>query len=261
MRDAVRGSLRPTKKCFVEDWAGMQHGNHCRTSRRDFAGGCAVLLAAAALPRWLRAAQGPASAGPASPQLIEDLVAANHILAAEGVLDGYGHVSVRHDRDPNRYLISRSLAPELVTAADILELDLNSIAVDAKGEALYQERFIHGEVYKARRDVQAVVHNHSAALIPFANSGVPLRPMHHMGAFIAEGVPVFEIRSAGGTATDMLVKTADLGRSLAQTVGNHPAALMRVHGAVVVGSSLPYVVGRSIYLQMNARLQSEAMAL
>jgi class II aldolase/adducin N-terminal domain-containing protein len=211
----------------------MQFGNHCGTSRRDFAAGCVVLLAGAALPRWLRASQRPASAGPASPLLIEDLVAANHILAAEGVLDGYGHVSVRHDRDPNRYLISRSLAPELVTGADILELDLNSITVDGKGEALYQERFIHGEIYKARRDVQAVVHNHSAPLIPFANSGVPLRPMHHSRS-----------RKVAGTNSRQPSRRADArarrsGRWIVATIRGRPQYLFaderaspkRGHGA------------------------------
>ena len=234
-----------------------------RITRRDFTGGCLVFVAGKVLarPGWLEAQDGPSSAGPPSPQLIEDLVAANRILAAEGVVDGYGHVSARHDRDPHRYLLSRSLAPELVTVADILEFDLDSKPVEGKGSAVYQERFIHGEIYKARSDVMAVVHNHSPALIPFGMTNTALRPAYHMSAFVAQGIPTFEIRSAGGNSTDMLVKTAELGRALAQTLGNHPAALMRGHGAVVVGSSLPYAVARSVYLQMNARLQAEAVAL
>jgi ribulose-5-phosphate 4-epimerase/fuculose-1-phosphate aldolase len=201
-----------------------------------------------------------ASARSADPQLIEDLVAANRILADYGVLDGYGHVSARHDRDPNRYLLSRSLAPALVTAKDILEYDLDSNAVDAQDHTLYVERFIHGEIYKARPDVQAIVHHHSPAVIPFGVTTVPLRPLYHMAAFLWEGVPVFEIREAVGM-TDMLVRSPALGRALAQTLGNKAAALMRGHGAVVVSSSVPEVVGRSIYLQLNAHLQAQAIAL
>jgi ribulose-5-phosphate 4-epimerase/fuculose-1-phosphate aldolase len=201
-----------------------------------------------------------ASAGPTDPRLIEDLVAANRILADYGVLDGYGHVSARHDRDPNRYLLSRSLAPALVTANDIMEYDLDSNPIDARERTLYVERFIHGEIYKARPDVQAVVHHHSPAVIPFGVSTVPLRPLYHMAAFLWEGVPVFEIRNVAGM-TDMLVRSPALGRALAQTLGGKAAALMRGHGAVVVSASLPGVVGRSIYLQLNAHLQAQAIAL
>ena len=203
---------------------------------------------------------GPISAGPANRQLLADLVAANRILAHYGVLDGYGHVSVRHNRDPHRYLLSRSLAPALVTAADIMEYDLESVPVDAQDRTLYLERFIHGEIYKARPDVQAVVHNHSPSVIPFGVTTVPLRPLYHMSAFIGEGAPVFEIRDAGGM-TDMLIRTPQLGHALAQTLGAKAVALMRGHGAVVVGASLPAVVGRSIYLEMNAKLQAQALAL
>jgi ribulose-5-phosphate 4-epimerase/fuculose-1-phosphate aldolase len=206
------------------------------------------------------ARRAPASTRLADPQLIEDLVAANRILADHGVLDGYGHVSARHDRDPNRYLLSRSLAPALVTANDILEYDLDSNPIDDQDRTLYVERFIHGEIYKARPDVQAVVHNHSPAVIPFGVSTVPLRPLYHMAAFLWEGVPVFEIRDVAGM-TDMLVRSPALGHALAQTLGSKAAALMRGHGAVVVSASIPEVVGRSIYLQMNAHLQAQAIAL
>ena len=205
------------------------------------------------------ARQAPASAGSADPSLIEDLVAANRILADQGVLDGYGHVSARHDHDPNRYLLSRSLAPELVTADDIMEYDLDSNPLDAQGRVLYVERFIHGEIYKARAEVKAIVHNHAPSVIPFGVSTVPLRPLYHMAAFLWEGVPVFEIRDVAGM-TDLLVRNPALGRALAQSLSNKAAALMRGHGAVVVGSSLPEVVGRSIYMQMNAKLQAQAMA-
>jgi HCOMODA/2-hydroxy-3-carboxy-muconic semialdehyde decarboxylase len=206
------------------------------------------------------APSGLVSAGPADRQLLADLVAANRVLAHYGVLDGYGHVSVRHNRDPNRYLLSRSLAPALVTAADIMEYDLDSVPVDAQDRALYLERFIHGEIYKVRPDVQAVVHNHSPSVIPFGVTTIPLRPLYHMAAFIGEGAPVFEIRNVGGM-TDMLVRNPELGRALAETLGTRAAALMRGHGAVVVGASLSVVVARSIYLEMNAKLQAQAMAI
>lgn len=202
----------------------------------------------------------PASAGPAAPALVEDLVAAYRALAQQGVLDGYGHVSARHDRDPNRFLMSRSLAPELVTADDLVEFDLDANPVDARGRALYSERFIHGEIYKVRPDVKVIVHHHAPAVIPFSVTGVPLRPIYHMASFLWEGVPVFEIRDVDGM-TDMLVNTAKRGRALAQTLGSKPALLLRGHGAVVVGPSFNQAVGRSIYLTLNAQLQAQAMAL
>jgi len=191
--------------------------------------------------------------------LIDDLVTANHILANEGILDGYGHVSVRDPANPNHYFLSRSLAPGLVTASDIVEYDLDSNPVgdDRTG---YRERFIHGEIYKARPDVMAVVHDHSPAVIPFSVSSVPLRAVSHMGAFIGEGVPVFEIRDVDGM-TDMLVSSPKRGRALATVLGNHPAALMRGHGAAVIGVSVKEVVGRAIYLDLNAKAQEQAMLL
>ncbi|HSF22124.1 MAG TPA: class II aldolase/adducin family protein [Burkholderiales bacterium] len=200
------------------------------------------------------------TAGPADPLLIEDLVAANRILAQEGVLDGWGHVSVRHDRDPNRFLLSRSLAPELVTAADILEFDLDSVPVEVMERDLYTERFIHGEIYRARPDVKAIVHSHAPPVIPFGVISVPLQPMYHRAAFIALGVPVFEIRDAAGI-TDMLIRDPALGRALAKSIADRPAVLMRGHGATVVAPSIPRVVGRSIFLALNATLQAQAMIL
>jgi ribulose-5-phosphate 4-epimerase/fuculose-1-phosphate aldolase len=191
---------------------------------------------------------------------IEDLVAANKILASHEILDAYGHVSVRSDRDPQHYFMSRSLAPALVTAADILEYDLDSIPIIPNGPALFLERFIHGEVYKARPEVKAVVHCHTPSLIPFGVTGVPLQPMFGLAGFIAQGVPVFEIRNVFGT-TDLLIRDPAKGRALAQTLKNKPVALMRGHGAVVVGTSLPLTVGRCVYLDLNARVQQQAIAL
>ncbi len=188
-------------------------------------------------------------------------MAASRILADQGVVDGYGHVSVRHDRDPSRYFMSRSMAPALVTPADIMEWDLESAPVDPRGRTGFIERFIHGEIYKARPEVTAVVHNHSPSVIPFGVTPVPLQPLYHMSAFLGGGVPVFDIKEAAGESTDMLVRTPALGRALAQTLGARPVALMRGHGAVVVGPSVQMAVFRSVYTEMNAKLQAQAMAL
>src|SRR3954468_14980114 len=208
----------------------------------------------ALLPQIRLDAQAPPQA------LIEDLVAGNRILANEMVLDGYGHISVRHPGNRNRFLLSRSLAPESVTAADIMEFDLDSNAVDAKGRTPYKERFIHSEIFRVRPDVNAVVHCHTPSLIPFGVTKKALRPMYHQSAYLAAGVPVFEIRDAAGM-TNMLVETAALGRALAKTLADKPAALMRGHGAVIVADTIPNVVGRSIYLDLNARIQLQAIAL
>jgi HCOMODA/2-hydroxy-3-carboxy-muconic semialdehyde decarboxylase len=164
----------------------------CRQlKRRALTIGCIAALAGGLLgvAQTNNTSQPPNSAGPADPELIQDLVAAYRILADQGILDAMGHVSVRHNRDPNRFLMARALAPELVTANDIMEFDLDSNPVEARDRRMYRERFIHGEIYKARADVKAVVHNHSPAVIPFGVACVPLRPAYHMAAFIAEGVP------------------------------------------------------------------------
>jgi len=190
----------------------------------------------------------------------EDLVAAYRILAEHGVIDAYGHVSVRSDRDPKRYLLARSLAPELVMPEDIMEYDLDSNPIDPRGRESVRERFIHGEIFKARPDVNAVVHNHSPSVVPFSVTAVAMRPLFHMAAFVGEGVPNFEIRDAE-KGTDLLVKTPYLGQALAKTLGKSPAALMRGHGSVTVGESLPRAVGRSIYLEMSARMQLQAMMI
>lgn len=200
------------------------------------------------------------SVGPTRQALIDELVVANHILANEGVLDGYGHVSVRSPSNPNHYFLARAGAPALVRAADITEYDLDGKAVTNASATGYIERFIHGEIYKARPDVMAVVHCHCPDVIPFGATSVPMRPIYHMAFFIGEGVPVFEIRQAAGT-TDMLIRTPDLGRALARTLGDKSAALMRGHGAAVAAASLHLVVGKAYYLNLNARLQLQAMQL
>ncbi|HTE15367.1 MAG TPA: class II aldolase/adducin family protein [Burkholderiales bacterium] len=196
--------------------------------------------------------------------IIDDLVTANHILYNQGVVDGFGHVSVRHPTRPDRFLLSRSIAPGNVKAEDIMAFDLDGNPVDAigtSGRKPYLERFIHSEVYRARADVQSVVHNHSPAVIPFGVTNTRLRPISHMSGFLAGNVPNFEIRDAGGPATDMLIRTPQLGAAFARTLGSAAFALMRGHGAVAVGDSIRQVVYRAVYAELNARLQAEALCL
>ena len=202
----------------------------------------------------------PASGGPVEPALLEDLVIANHVLASHGVLDAFGHVSIRHPGNPERFLMSRSLAPALVAAADILEYDLDGNAVDARGRAGFLERFIHAEIYRARPDVKAVIHSHSPSVIPFGTTQVPMQPMFHISAFLSPQVPVFEIRKAGGM-TDMLVSNAQLGKALAEALGKGAVVLMRGHGMAVAGPALPLTVFRAIYTEVNARLQTQAIEI
>ena len=189
-----------------------------------------------------------------------DLVIATRTLAEHGVIDAYGHASVRSEKDPQRYFMPRNLAPELVTEADILEFDLDSQPVAANAPAAYNERFIHGEIYKARPEVMAVVHNHSPSVVPFACTGTELQPIYHMSAFIGLGVPIWDIRDAR-EGSDMLVRDPYLGEHLAKALGGHPAILMRGHGSTVVAENLQRAVGRTIYLEQNARMQFQAMQL
>jgi ribulose-5-phosphate 4-epimerase/fuculose-1-phosphate aldolase len=190
----------------------------------------------------------------------QDLVIAYRILAEHGIIDAYGHISVRSPTNPERFWMARSIAPELVTEADMMEFGMDSEPIDAKGFSPVIERYIHGEVYKSRPEVMAVVHNHSPSVIPFCCTNTTLQPIFHMSAFIGLGVPNWEIRDAQEDS-DMLVRNAYLGESLAKKLGGHPAALMRGHGAVVVGESLAVAVGRSVYLEQNARMQFQAEML
>jgi len=193
--------------------------------------------------------------------ILNDLVIANRILANENVVDAYGHVSVRHPRDPQRFFLARSLSPERVERGDIMEFDLDSAPVDPRGRTMYIERFIHGEVFKARPDVTAIVHHHSPSVIPFGVVAVRLEPIYHMSSFLSAGVPVFEIRESGGPATDMLVRNSALGAALATTLGDCAVALLRGHGNVVVGGSIREVVFRAVYTEVNAKLATEALRL
>ena len=192
---------------------------------------------------------------------IAELVLANHILAARGVVDAYGHVAMRHPVDPAKFLLTWAIAPALATAHDVLTFDFDGNACDnVDGRELYSERFIHAAVYQARSDVMGSVHSHSESIIPFTVTGVPLRPIYHMSAFLGAGAALYDTQTASGD-TDLLVKTPQLGADLARTLGDAPVVLMRGHGSVVVGRSVREAVYRAVYTEKNAQLQSEAMRM
>jgi HCOMODA/2-hydroxy-3-carboxy-muconic semialdehyde decarboxylase len=222
--------------------------------RRRLAGLAAALALTAAL----------ASGQTVTPEkaLVDDLVAANRVLAHEiRVLDAYGHVSVRSATNPNHYYLSRAIAAGMVTAADIIEYDLDSKALGgSKGDG-YLERFIHGEIYKARPDVMAVIHAHSPEMIVFGASGIPLRNMIHTGSFINDGVPVFDVRKFGGAADDMLIRNPALGKALAGALGSKTAVILFGHGVAITGNSLATAVSNSYFLNMDARIQLDALRM
>jgi HCOMODA/2-hydroxy-3-carboxy-muconic semialdehyde decarboxylase len=197
----------------------------------------------------------------ADPALVADLVTANRILANEGVVDGFGHVSARHDKRPDHFLLARSMAPALVGVADIMAFDIEGNAAAGDARTAYLERFIHGEIYRARPDVAAVVHSHSPSVIPFGVvSGAALRPLYHMSGFLGPAAPVFEIRTVA-PASDMLIRDRRLGAALAEALGPAAFVLMRGHGATAVGATLRQAVYRAVYAEVNARLQAMAMQL
>jgi len=193
-------------------------------------------------------------------ELRHELAVANRILAHEGVIDAFGHVSVRHPDDPGRYFLSRSRSPEFVEPGDILEFDLDSQSIKPPTVHLYAERVIHGEIYKARPDVTAVCHHHAAAIMPFCISGDPIVPVFHLGASMGAVAPFWDSRDDFGDTNLLVVKPAE-GASLARALGRHSVVLMRRHGATVVGSSLRELVFRAIYCCDNARYLSEAKRL
>jgi ribulose-5-phosphate 4-epimerase/fuculose-1-phosphate aldolase len=196
----------------------------------------------------------------ASKGLIDDLVAGSRILAMHEVLDAYGHISARSDRRPEHFIMSCSRAPALVSAADLMELGPDSEPATGDKRKGFIERYIHGEIYRRRPDVMAVVHSHSASVIPFGVTRTRLRPVYHMGAFLWSGAPVFEIRKERKD-NDLLVRDRPLGKALADTLGECTCVLMRGHGMTVVADTIPAVVYRAIYTEMNARLQMQAMQL
>jgi len=196
----------------------------------------------------------------ASRALIDDLVAASRILAQHEVLDAYGHVSARSDKRPHHFVMSRSLAPALVTAADLMELDADSEPLPGDKRKGFIERYIHGEIYRARPEVMAIVHSHSASVIPFGATRTRLRPIYHMGSFLWSGAPVFDIRKVR-EENDLLIRDRPLGQALAGSLGKCNCVLMRGHGMTVIGDGVPEAVFRAIYTEMNARMQLQATQL
>jgi ribulose-5-phosphate 4-epimerase/fuculose-1-phosphate aldolase len=205
---------------------------------------------------------GAAAGDHAAAALIDELVVANHILFDQGVVDAFGHISVRHDKRPDRFLLARNMAPGSVTAADIVEFDLDGTPVNANGRKVYLERFIHGELYRRRPDVMSVVHSHSHSIVPLSVvKGAKLQALFHMAGFIGQNAPVFEIREAGGDGTDLLISDNALGRALAEMFDRADIALMRGHGSTVVAGSIPLAVYRAVYAELNARYQLQASQL
>jgi ribulose-5-phosphate 4-epimerase/fuculose-1-phosphate aldolase len=192
--------------------------------------------------------------------VIEELVLANRILANEGVLDAFGHVSARHPSDPGRYLLSRSRSPLLIEHDDVLEYTLDSEPVRPPTVHLYAERVIHGCIYQARPDVMAVVHHHAPAVMPFAIAGKPIVPVFHLGATMGEDVPFWDQHDEFGD-TNLLVVKPEEGRSLARALGGHSVVMMNRHGATVVGGGLKELVSRAIFMCQNAEYQLRALAL
>lgn len=202
----------------------------------------------------------PLTGGPVDAEFLADLAAASRILAMRGVVDTFGHVSQRHPNAPDRYFMSRALAPVLVTPDDIIEYDLNSVPCNAEGRSSFLERFIHGEIYKARADINSVVHSHSPSVIPFGLVDCRMEAMFHNAAFLAAGVPVFDISEKFG-ATDMLVSDIPKGVALAEVLADRDIALMRAHGSVACGPTLQAAVFRAVYTEVNARVQHWTVAL
>lgn len=196
----------------------------------------------------------------AARSLLEDLVIGNRILYARGIVDGLGHISARHDKDPSIYILAAEKAPGRVTLSDLALHDLDSNALTLKDRRPYLERFIHGEIYKARPDVHSIVHCHAPALVAFCVCQAALRPVYHMSGFLGHGVGRFEIRETSGM-TDMLVSSPELGNALAKSLSNHQIVLMRGHGATIAGQTIKHTVFRANYAVQNALIQMNAMGL
>ena len=199
-----------------------------------------------------------------APELCEKLTIANRILYQHGVVDGFGHISVRHPASSGHFLLSCNRAPGLVRREDILVYDMNGDLALPSDKRSYLERFIHSEIYQARPDVCSIVHSHSPSVIPFGVTGQRLRPVFHMSGFLGSGSAHFEIRDAGlgvGGNTDMLIRNAGLGKALAQSLGAQNCVLMRGHGSTTVAPSIELAVYRAIYAEVNAKLQIQAAAL
>ena len=191
----------------------------------------------------------------------EQLVAANRILAREQVVDAFGHVSLRHPEYPQHYILSRSRAPELVELSDLMEFELDGEPIDRQGRTPYGERFIHGAVMEGRPEINAVVHNHAYDILPFGLTDTPIKPLIHTASVIGEHIPMWDIRDKFGDATDMLVRNMEQGRDLTTALDDNTCILMRGHGAVIAGKTIKEAVVTSIYLMINARIQTVSMAM
>ena len=222
----------------------------------------AIAIAITAGPLLYAQAVGTLASAADAPDAaqVAELVLANHILANEGVLDAYGHVSVRDTRNPNHFLLAKAAPAGIVTAADIIEYDMDGKPVRPTNGDGYLERFIHAEIYKSRPDVMSVIHSHSPEVIPFTVTSVPLRPMIHIAGFIPQMVKVFDNRPVAGM-TDLLIRTPALGHALALALGSDPLILLRGHGAVIAGPSLHVAVGMAYYTTVDARTELQAIQL
>jgi ribulose-5-phosphate 4-epimerase/fuculose-1-phosphate aldolase len=199
----------------------------------------------------------PSALDPILQAVTQDLVAANRILAAEGVVDAFGHVSARHPHRADRFLLSRALAPELIVASDLVEYELDGTPVDRNAPKGYLERFIHGAIYEARPDIHSVVHNHSRSVIPFSVTNEKLRPIVHSCAVIGHEVPVWDPQDKFGD-TALLISNMDMARDFAGVLAGNRGALMRGHGCTVTGKSVREAVYTAVYLEVNASLQLQA---
>jgi HCOMODA/2-hydroxy-3-carboxy-muconic semialdehyde decarboxylase len=202
----------------------------------------------------------PASGGVVAREVLEELGAASRILVDQGVFDAAGHVSMRHPRAADRFLMSRSLAPQLVTADDIMEFTLDSEPCEPPGRQPFIERYLHAEIYRARGDVMAIAHGHSPSVVPFGLVQTRLVATYHNAAFLAYGVPVFDIRDTFGS-TDIVINSAARGAALADALGDKCVALLRAHGFVAVAPTLPAAVFRAIFTEVSARVQLQAAML
>jgi HCOMODA/2-hydroxy-3-carboxy-muconic semialdehyde decarboxylase len=222
-------------------------------------------ITALAAPSRAQAPQAPqAQAADTNEARIEDLITASHILANEGILDSFGHATVRSVTDPTHFFMPRAMPPALVSRADIVELDLDCKPVTANAPRLNGERYIHCEVYKARPDVQSVIHTHDLAVLPFGLTGTTLKPVVAQAGFLPKETPLFEVRDAYGPSAQergMLVLNSMLGKALATKLGSNPVVLMRGHGETVVGRSVKEATVRTLYINIDARAQAAAAAM
>ncbi len=200
---------------------------------------------------------------PAVKLAVEELVIANHILYDQNAVDGYGHISVRNPANPNTFFLARSVAPSVVKVEDIIEFDMDGKALNGDTRVAYGERFIHSGILKNRPDINSVIHGHASPILSYGLTGVTLKPVYHMSAFLGEGAPIFEIRNFAkpNPDTDMFISNSDLGDALSQTMGLQYFVLMRGHGYAAGADSIKKAVFRTVYAIQNASIQTEAMKM